>query len=186
MPNWCRNEVIIRSTDYANLKRLLMAAEEGKLLELLRPYTKDTNYEWDWHWCVNNWGTKWDTGEVIYAELSPSPTVEDVWELCIDFETAWSPPIEAFKHGAFRFNHGAYRYNFEFDLYYMEEGVGFVGCAKYTNDTGLNDECYELYDYGDELPSEEVYLDKFPYHIVEHFNMEKFYQDLKECEEEYA
>ena len=179
MPNWCRNEVIIRSTDYANLKRLLAAAEAGTMLELLRPYTKETNYEWDYYWCIYNWGTKWDTGEVIYAELSPSPTAEDVWELCIDFETAWSPPIEAFKHGADRFD-------FEFDLYYMEEGEGFVGCAQYTKDTGLNDECYELYDYGDELPSEEVYLDKFPYHIVEHFNMEKLYEDLKEYEEENA
>jgi hypothetical protein len=179
MPNWCRNEVIIRSTDYANLKRLLAAAEEGKLLELLRPYTKETNYEWDYSWCVDNWGTKWDTGEIIYAELSPSPTAEDVWELCIDFETAWSPPITAFVHGADRFD-------FEFDLYYMEEGEGFVGCANYTKDTGLDDECYELYDYGDELPSEEVYLDKFPYHIVEHFNMERLYADLKEYEEENA
>jgi len=182
MPNWCRNEVIIRSTDYANLKRLLAAAEEGKMLELLRPYTKDTNYEWDWDWCVNNWGTKWDTGEIIYASLEPSPpspTAEDVWELCIDFETAWSPPIAAFVHGADAMG-------FEFDLYYMEEGVGFVGCAQYTKDTGLNDECYELYDYGDELPSEEVYLDKFPYHIVEHFNMERLYADLKEYEEENA
>jgi hypothetical protein len=62
----------------------------------------------------------------------------------------------------------------------MEEGEGFVGCANYTKDTGLDDECYELYDYGDELPSEEIYLDKFPYHIVEHFNMEKLYEDLKE------
>ena len=178
MPNWCRNEVIIRSTHYANLRNLLMAAEEGRLLEILRPYTDETNYEWDYNWCVDNWGTKWDTGEVIYAKLEPSPTQEGEWELCIDFETAWAPPIEAFKHGAMGFD-------FEFDMYYLEEGVGFVGCATYSKETHMSDECYGLYDC-DKLPSEEEYLDMFPYHIVEHFNMEKLYQDMKEYEEENA
>ena len=186
MPNWCRNEVIVRSTDYANLKRMLSAAEEGKMLEFLRPYTKDTNYEWDYDWCVNNWGTKWDTGEIIYAELSPTVLdtevemfgVENdgVWELCIDFETAWSPAIAAFLHAADHMG-------FEFDLYYMEEGMGFVGCCNYTKEHGMDDDCHDLYYYGDTLPSEEEYLDMFPYHIVDHFNMEHLYADLKECEE---
>lgn len=188
MPNWCRNEVIIRSTDHAKLKRILSAAEEGKLLEHLRPYTEDTNYEWDYDWCVKNWGTKWDTGELIYAELSPCVTQEDVdmfgvqndgvWELCMDFETAWSPPLDAFEYGAETIG-------FEFKLYYIEEGVGFVGCCSYIPDEGIDDECHDLYYFDKEsLPSEEEYLEMFPYHIVEHFNMELIYQDLAENEEE--
>ena len=186
MPNWCRNEVIIRSRDHANLKRILNAAEEGKLLEFLRPYTKDTNYEWDYDWCVRNWGTKWDASEITYAELSPvilDTEVEmfgvendGVWELRIDFDTAWSPPIQAFHYAAEAMG-------FEFYLYYLEEGVGFVGCA-YAFDGLYDDECYNLYKYGDKLPSEEVYLDMFPYHIVEQFSLANLYEELAEYEKE--
>lgn len=187
MPNWCRNEVIVRSTDYANLKRMLNAAEEGKLLEFLRPFTKDTNYEWDYNWCVNNWGTKWDIGEITYAELSPTILdtevemfgVENdgVWELRLDFETAWSPATVAFLYAADAMG-------FEFDLYYMEEGDGYVGCCNYTKAYGMEDYSYDLYYYGkDTLPSEEEYLDHFPYHLVEHFNLSHFYEDLAETAE---
>lgn len=186
MPNLCRNEVIIRSTNYANLKRMLNAAMEGTLLEFLRPFTKDTNYKWDYDWCLNNWGTKWDIGGLIHTELSPLITEAEVdmfgvendgvWELCMDFETAWSPPQKVFEYAADPMG-------FEFDLYYMEEGGGYVGCCNYTKEHGMDDECYELYDYGDTLPSEEEYLDKFPYHIVDHFNLSRFYEDLKEKKE---
>lgn len=186
MPNWCTNEVIIRSTDYANLKRILNAAEEDRLLKFLRPFTKDTNYEWDYNWCVNNWGTKWDVSGIMLAELSPvilDTEVEmfgvendGVWELRIEFDTAWSPPIQAFHYAAEAMG-------FEFYLYYLEDGMGFVGCA-YAFDGLYDDECYELYKYGDKLPSEEAYLDMFPHHIAERFSLANLYEELAEYEEE--
>ena len=36
-------------------------------------------------WCVNNWGTKWDIGDVG-IDYQDSEILE------LEFETAWSPP----------------------------------------------------------------------------------------------
>ena len=36
-------------------------------------------------WCVNNWGTKWDVGDVDIE-------YEDSEILSLEFDTAWSPP----------------------------------------------------------------------------------------------
>ena len=38
-----------------------------------------------YHWCIDNWGTKWDAGEVD-IEMSDYDSLE------ITFNTAWSPP----------------------------------------------------------------------------------------------
>ena len=36
-------------------------------------------------WCVNNWGTKWDAGDVD-IEYNDAEILE------LEFDTAWSPP----------------------------------------------------------------------------------------------
>jgi hypothetical protein len=89
--------------------------EDEKLLEFLCPFTKETDYKYDYDWCVENWGTKWDIFDVDIISL-----VDDELELC--FSTAWSPPVEAIRHGSDR-------YGFDFELTYKEEGMMFIGIA---------------------------------------------------------
>ena len=38
-----------------------------------------------YHWCISNWGTKWDLSEL-------SIDYDDSEELELEFSTAWSPP----------------------------------------------------------------------------------------------
>ena len=38
-----------------------------------------------YHWCIENWGTKWDA-DILGLEVQDYDTLE------ISFNTAWSPP----------------------------------------------------------------------------------------------
>jgi hypothetical protein len=128
MANWIRSEVSVRSKDRALLEQMVSAAQEKKLLEFLRPFTEETDHKWDYTWCVENWGTKWDIGELIYSDISPTilPEEVDMWgveddgihELSIDFETAWTPPTEAFLYGAKALG-------FEFNMFAMQEVASY-------------------------------------------------------------
>ena len=72
--------------------------EEGVLPVLKQEFNKDGKLMWEtynfpdgknddrWYmWCVNNWGTKWDAGDVD-IEYNDSEILE------LEFDTAWSPP----------------------------------------------------------------------------------------------
>ena len=77
-------------------------------------------YETWWDWCVEKWGTKWgdhDT-DVLYADSN---------FLEIYFQSAWSPPTEAFKYISTLFP------TLTFVLGYQEQGCGFVGACAYRN-----------------------------------------------------
>lgn len=117
MPNHCYNRLTVTTDNHGLLIQMRDAAlmEDEKLLEFLCPFTKKTDYKYDYDWCVENWGTKWDIFDVDVISL-----VDDELELC--FSTAWSPPVEAIRHGSDR-------YGFDFELTYKEEGMMFIGIA---------------------------------------------------------
>ena len=117
MPNHCYNRLTITSDDHGLLVQMRDAAlmEEEQLLEFLCPFTAETNHQYDYDWCVENWGTKWDIFDVDVISL-----VDNELEMC--FTTAWWPPVKAVKHGA-------ERYGFDFELTYKEEGMMFTGIA---------------------------------------------------------
>lgn len=73
----------------------------------------------NWYdWRIANWGTKWDALETYYSEDKYSE------DLILDFETAWSPPVEWLKKVSLKFP------NLNFILYYIEEGTFFCGMVK--------------------------------------------------------
>jgi hypothetical protein len=76
----------------------------------------------DWYdFCVSEWGTKWDiSGGEIVGESDTS--------LTIYFETAWSPPIEAYRK--------LDEQGFNIEAMYYESGMGF--CGEYTTRHGEN------------------------------------------------
>ena len=152
MPNHCTNQLIIRSENQELLAQLLEIAtrdEDADLLHFLAPMPDN---EWDYGWCVNNWGTKWDIYDVSFGDLSDG-------ELYLGFCTAWSPPVTALQTGAERLG-------FTFELYFAEEGMMFVGKA--TEDSW---EEY-VYTFG-RPPCEEI-----PEHILKEFDyLERDYDE---------
>jgi hypothetical protein len=129
-----------------------LTSAEGNMhsfLEKLVPFTADIGYEWDYDWCVRNWGTKWDIYDVNHASLD-GDTLE------LSFMSAWSPPIEALVTGML--NHG-----YTFDLYYEEGGCCFIGHTKGDGESHF-DQCWET--YTDAAPSTYIpddVLDAFPW-----------------------
>lgn len=125
MPNWCFNSIMIQSEDVEVINTLHQAVLEEKFLSTLMPLP---NGEWNYEWCVANWGTKWDIRR-------PDETLRyksnDKHVLAFKFETAWSPPTGALEHG--RQNLG-YSYINE----YHEEMLHFVGRTEDGDDTCID------------------------------------------------
>ena len=78
----------------------------------------------DWyHWNVRNWGTKWDiTLEREYISIDQN---NDGYYFNWNFDTAWSPAVEAYEAMAKRFP------NLEFDFEITEEANFYLGRLKY-------------------------------------------------------
>jgi hypothetical protein len=103
---------------------------------------RDTHGYKDWYdFCVNEWGTKWDVG------ADGQPAIDnDTNTLVLNFDSAWSPPIQAYEK--------LFYMGFKILAYYNEPGMAFAGIYEDGQD--------EYYEYGDmnsdqiaeELPSE--------------------------------
>ena len=137
MPNWVSNIVYLKHPDRAMLQRAYDALERGALLEEFLPVPEelkahdpmsneshidpaaverliDQYGSGNWYdWCVENWGTKWDVGEAGLTSW------EDDLMLSTAFDSAWSPPV-----GAFRTLESL---GFEVLAYYYEPGMVFAG-----------------------------------------------------------
>jgi len=85
MPNWCDNSVTIEGP-VDKIYDLAHAFERGQLLEFMVPLG-----DWDYSSACEKWGTKWDI-----AEWHCDHNVED-GQIDGYFQTAWSPPDEAFR-----------------------------------------------------------------------------------------
>lgn len=166
MPNWCNNVATLTHPDPTMIARLLKAADgnTGVLQELI-PCPQDLLIEKgsfadtdkqaaldaqgaanikkygyaDWYdWRVANWGTKWDL-----CDLTASQPFADT--VLLHFDTAWSPPIEAYEK--------LEALGFTVLAYYYEAGMQFAGIYQ-----DGNDDCYQ--NWGDSkgatatLPSE--------------------------------
>lgn len=113
MPNFCTNKIRLVHQDPDMIRAAETAADEGKLLEFLRPSPNGID---SYAWCVENWGTKWD----LQVDWLESSFDEEVSVLEINAESAWTPPLEALKWAEAELG-------FEVEIYYIEVGAGFMG-----------------------------------------------------------
>ncbi len=116
MPNWCQNTLTVVATP-ERIKEITEQAREGTLLNYICPMpealrmTEKAFYADDekqakldkkraenikeygfpsWYeFALYHWGTKWDIGEASISN-------ETETEVTMNFETAWSPPVEAY------------------------------------------------------------------------------------------
>jgi hypothetical protein len=154
MPNWTSNALTLKHTDPAMIDRAQHC--EGLLMEFLPTpqelqdtscsffADEDKNREQleiqarnmekygaaDWYgWNIRNWGTKWD------VQLENVVRVDE-YTLTAAFDSAWSPPIEAYQK--------LEELGFEIDAKYYEPGMCFVGT--YVTGEGENTIEYNAYD----------------------------------------
>ena len=142
MPNWCDNTITLKHSDPTMIKRAHDALERGEFLNEFHPVPPDlkivagrvgddetaeqqalvlqenanrAKYGYtNWYdWCVNEWGTKWDVGD------EGSATLNEDGSLTASFNSAWAPPIEAYRM--------LEDLGFEIKAYYFEGGMMFAG-----------------------------------------------------------
>ena len=129
MPNWCQNTLEIKGNE-EDLKEFISKAEDGKFtLAAYYPYETEDG-EWDYYWCVEAWGTKWDGSEgPSMALVKPGSSVgqkstemeSDQGSIKISFDTAWGPPVKALIKIANDWK------SLDFELIWFEGGMWFAG-----------------------------------------------------------
>ncbi len=131
MPNWCDNTTRFYHPDQdrvdALFNELSRTDQEHQPFQHLHPMPPEQEENW-YNWHVENWGTKWD---VVADDFRR----EDANTITMYHQTAWSPPIELYKH--------LLEKGWQIEALYHEPGCGFIG--RFVD--GF-DECYE-YDLSD-------------------------------------
>ena len=99
MPNWCNNNVRLTHEDPAKLEEIVQVIKKSEatneygetthygLFEHIMPFPDEINNEWDYGWCIDNWGTKWEANLDYCGYMEDNKNV-----LELDFDTAWAPP----------------------------------------------------------------------------------------------
>lgn len=162
MPNWCSNSVEITHNDPEMLERVRKGFNAGGLLSEFFPCPQEltdtvagflgedkraaheaqqaaniAKYGYkDWYdWQVANWGTKWDVGADGQEAMDLGTDFGK--GLILSFESAWSPPINAYEK--------LVELGFSIKAYYYEPGMAFAGIWEdgaddYYEYSGMNSE----------------------------------------------
>ena len=124
MPNYCTNILTVSASSKEELDSLLelVKGDDRPLsLNAIVPIPEEEKENW-YNWSIENWGTKWDAGEIDdeFERLSDE-------EAKICFSTAWSPPAPAIKELSAQFPQAI------ITLFYYESGMDFCGEVVYSN-----------------------------------------------------
>ena len=158
MPNWCMNTITVSGTK-EKMDALVAAAQEDKLLEFLNPIG-----EWDYGKAWEEWGTKWEVRE---ATVDGPEEIEGDYFAYLSFDTAWSPPIAAYRNAQ-------EIHDIKISASYYEPGMCFVGLYDLDEDN-----CYEV-DYAND-----DWADDIPSDLISEWSLDDDYENWKEYQEEY-
>jgi hypothetical protein len=156
MPNWCSNVATFGHENQAELVRLAQAFVDRNPMQTFMP---PPNGEWEYGWCTENWGTKWDI-ECNDALDNLSEGMLDLW-----FDSAWAPPIGFYTH--------LESLGFTVEAFYYESGMGF--CGKYEDG---EDDYFEI------TGNSEWVKDRIPADIDECFAISDSMADWEDEEKE--
>lgn len=115
MPNWCSNTLLITgdTNTLVQLKSIIEQDSEQGLLEAIAPIG-----EYDREAAISKWGTKWDVSSegLEYTDNGDGTSTIEGY-----FDSAWSPPVEAFTTLAQDWD------SCYIELKYFEPGMDFIG-----------------------------------------------------------
>jgi hypothetical protein len=141
MPNWCNNNLVLEHDDPEMITRAHNALERGEFLQEFIPVPEDLQivagsvgdpveqkelerktaenvkkYGYgNWYdYCVGEWGTKWDVGGQGQSDIHPDGRM-----LHTSFDSAWSPPVNAY--------YKLEELGFTVNAMYYEGGMGYAG-----------------------------------------------------------
>lgn len=112
MPNWCSNSFSMSGPTEV-IDRVAQGISDGKMLQTMVDIG-----EWDYNTAVTQWGTKWEVSDV---EVTLDDRHGEHAELHGYFESAWSPPKEAF------FTFMSDNPDVDASLLYFEPAMDFCG-----------------------------------------------------------
>ena len=154
MPNWCNNNLTLTHEDPAMIQRAYDALERGEFLNEFIPVPEDLKitagrvgndadaeqkaleaqtkanvkkYGYgNWYdYCVGEWGTKWDVGEQGASDIHPDGKMLHTY-----FDSAWSPPVNAYVK--------LEELGFGVNAMYYEGGMAYAGAYGDGNDEEIN------------------------------------------------
>lgn len=166
MPNWCTNTLTITGnvSTLCELKTVIEADREG-LLEAIAPIG-----EYDREAAISKWGTKWDVStEGLEYTLNGdgTATIEGY------FDSAWSPPIEAFHQLAQDWD------SCYIQLKYFEPGMGFVGVWDSEGEDTVFENIDELLEDDEQDPQFKFLAEEFAIEDWYDFGEEVYEEDLE-------
>ena len=137
MPNYCSNMLTLTHEDPEMIVRARDAFARG---EFINEFVPTPGGEWNYEWCVSNWGTKWDVGDDQGIN-----SITD-HELVVYFDSAWSPPVAAYER----------LQDLGFTVYatYYESGMCFAGIYDEHGDNYYDLSGMDSGDVQQQLPSE--------------------------------
>jgi hypothetical protein len=163
MPNWCSNTLLITgdTNTLVQLKSVIEQDDDHGLLEAIAPIG-----EYDRETAISKWGTKWDVSSegLEYTDNGDGTSTIEGY-----FDSAWSPPVEAFTTLAQDWD------SCYIELRYFEPGMCFIGL--YDSDGG--DDYWENVDELLETTAEE---DPVLHGLIEDFDVADWYASEEELE----
>ena len=118
MPNWCENEVMVngKKNDIQALKEHLSQGKNDLEFMFVLP---PPNNEWNYNWCIQNWGTKWEP-EHVDADWHEDTVTFYFW-------SAWAPAVGIVNALAQKFP------ALHWEYIYAESGMDFSGRIEWEN-----------------------------------------------------
>lgn len=165
MPNWCSNKLTLRHKQPERLEAAIDAFKEGKFCEAVVPLP---NGEWNYDFCVTNWGTKWDVGN------DGDVVVEGPNTVVFYFDSAWAPPVAVYQ--------ALCAMGYEVEALYNEPGMAY--CGKIVGDEDGFDDDYIEYAGADSDTVRDIIGEELDDFFAISENMSEWEQTNDEIDEE--
>lgn len=92
MPNWCYNYTIFKFETEELMTEFEVACKNNNVFSKYAPIDEPNSIK-----RIDKWGTKWEPTDIVFVELIKENLRDRGYQLCIQFSTAWNPPLKFYK-----------------------------------------------------------------------------------------